>query len=42
MDYYKQEIIHPWMKIFMHLNDFSEEKLFDAFGVQDGERKKIK
>ena len=42
LDYYKQEILQPWMRIFMHLEEFNEEKLFEAFDVKDGDRKKIK
>lgn len=42
IDYYKQEILQPWMRIFMHLEEFNLDKLFEAFEVKDGDRKAIR
>lgn len=42
IDYYKQEILQPWTRIFMHLEEFNLEKLFEAFEVKDAERKSIR
>jgi hypothetical protein len=42
LEYYKQEILQPWMRIFTHLEEFNEDKLFEAFEVKDADRKKIK
>ncbi len=30
------------MRIFTHLEEFNEDKLFEAFEVKDADRKKIK
>ena len=42
VEYYKQEIMQPWMRIFMHLEEFNQDRLFEAFDVKDADRKKIK